>query len=435
MAGEAHGVDCARCEKRVTRKVVFVQCQGPCAQHLCVACAGITDSVGLIQKSFCAEKWACQLCGEQPPEDDNGSSIGQISPAVLEDDTEVEEPRESEAGIEEPPTTNAGATAMTVSEKPGSKGANKTWSNVAAPENLDLMADTVQRLDNTVAGQEGWKTQGGKKTKKSVEKSEKQEAHDIWVKTVTPGGNAREMVTRVIPADERRMHVRDVWTTKNVLHIRCRNDESRRVVKERLKECQDLSVLQGSSRGRFRVAVYDAYVEDFPNNRDLKADVNKSFVMEEVKANNLNVNSVSVLAIYKTQQKWRKWQNEETARIILLVDAVTKQQMLKNGLMIGLKSCRVAEATRPIVCFKCRGFGHMKKDCKSAHTVCVRCASAGHTASECQVPDNDVKCVNCCNFNKKGLEHRMDENHKANSSQCESFKWAQEALRKKIASE
>ena len=67
----------------------------------------------------------------------------------------------------------------------------------------------------------------------------------------------------------------------------------------------------------------------------------------------------------------------------------------------------------PIVtqCYKCQGFNHVAKDCKSEQK-CVRCAGA-HKSTEC--PDKNkkslkLKCSNC------------NGDHVASSKSCPKFK-------------
>ena len=62
-------------------------------------------------------------------------------------------------------------------------------------------------------------------------------------------------------------------------------------------------------------------------------------------------------------------------------------------------------------CYKCQGFNHVAKDCKSDQK-CVRCAGA-HKSTEC--PDKDkeslkLKCSNC------------DGDHIASFRKCPKFK-------------
>jgi hypothetical protein len=83
-----------------------------------------------------------------------------------------------------------------------------------------------------------------------------------------------------------------------------------------------------------------------------------------------------------------------------------------------------------IMCYNCRGYGHMSKECNRETPVCIRCAG-DHISTDCEATDDDIKCANCVNFNKKGHETKMDEKHMATSRDCESYKRAKIACLKK----
>ena len=47
-------------------------------------------------------------------------------------------------------------------------------------------------------------------------------------------------------------------------------------------------------------------------------------------------------------------------------------------------------------CFKCQGFGHVLKDCKSVSPTCFRCASHDHYGRDCDKRSREFrKCSNC----------------------------------------
>ena len=45
---------------------------------------------------------------------------------------------------------------------------------------------------------------------------------------------------------------------------------------------------------------------------------------------------------------------------------------------------------KPMICYKCQGYGHTSKRCKSNAIICRRCSAMGHYAYECK--SSDFKC-------------------------------------------
>ena len=74
----------------------------------------------------------------------------------------------------------------------------------------------------------------------------------------------------------------------------------------------------------------------------------------------------------------------DTATFRFLMDA--------RKVFIGWDSCKVVEYFGILRCFKCCGFGHRMKDCKSENFVCGLC-SESHHHKECK--SEIVKCNNC----------------------------------------
>lgn len=61
---------------------------------------------------------------------------------------------------------------------------------------------------------------------------------------------------------------------------------------------------------------------------------------------------------------------------------------------------------RPIQCFRCWKFGHVKNNCKAdidRAGICFRCGTAGHPAKEC---NSLPRCLICAEINKES-RHRI----------------------------
>jgi hypothetical protein len=88
---------------------------------------------------------------------------------------------------------------------------------------------------------------------------------------------------------------------------------------------------------------------------------------------------------------------KEEAEKLLRSDGVT---FGGGGLMIS----RFEERRTPVLCFNCRRFGHIARDCRRPVT-CDMCAQEGH--AQCETVN--LRCVNC-----QGL-------HRSSSSKCHEF--------------
>lgn len=71
--------------------------------------------------------------------------------------------------------------------------------------------------------------------------------------------------------------------------------------------------------------------------------------------------------------------------------------------------------TRPVQCYKCWAFGHLKSSCQSTvdrSNACFKCDVTGHPAKLCP---NAVQCVVC-------KDADQDFNHRLGSAQCYAVK-------------
>lgn len=84
--------------------------------------------------------------------------------------------------------------------------------------------------------------------------------------------------------------------------------------------------------------------------------------------------------------------NKEMFQAVLQVDRDLYSRMMQVGyVLVGYDSCPVFDALDIPRCFKCNGFFHSSKWCKSA-SCCPRCGSA-HSVSECKAVK--LSCINC----------------------------------------
>jgi hypothetical protein len=422
----AHGtvVSCACCSVKTPRTPVLVKCKGQCGQYLHIKCAGLMDDEGVIREDFVAKKWTCEKCVSSNPEENNGEGMESTVNAKLEEMRKRMEKVEhavSTLSQERQSASRGNVQTAPKVDKNQSKVTKKTWSSAASSSQQQIPEEvTLEQSDNTAGVEYGWQ--------KVMSRKKKRDEHDIFVQAAeaeggeeAEEGDLRSSVKATL-GDVARAHVRDIRRVKMGVVIHCNNEEGKNAVADKLKVASEkISLRQSADRSqpRARLAVHGAYLEDFPNKEDLKADENKAFLLEEVKANNLNEKSVSVVAVLKTQPWGRRQRLDEMVKIIILADMEVKDHLLQHGLLIGVKKCNVTASDGPVTCFNCRGFGHTQYTCLNKR-VCIRCAGS-HLAADCNVEEEEIKCVNCCNFNKEHQE-TIDENHQANSPDCEIYK-------------
>lgn len=104
--------------------------------------------------------------------------------------------------------------------------------------------------------------------------------------------------------------------------------------------------------------------------------------------------------------------------IVIEVPSILRKLLItREYLWLGWKKCTVGDHLRILQCFKCSGFGHTEKQCKS-EVSCVNCAS-DHTVKNCKAEES--KCVNCVNYNKRH-KFNLSVKHSAKDSCCPVYK-------------
>lgn len=108
--------------------------------------------------------------------------------------------------------------------------------------------------------------------------------------------------------------------------------------------------------------------------------------------------------------------------IISLSFEQAKKALAAGKVKIGWTICRLSEAVRPKMCFRCLDFGHMAKDCKNEDRskLCRKCGTEGHIAKDC---NKDPQCLLC----KDGDKTRP---HITGSSRCPMYRSAAKTIRK-----
>lgn len=115
--------------------------------------------------------------------------------------------------------------------------------------------------------------------------------------------------------------------------------------------------------------------------------------------------------------------------IIMEVDPDTHKYLLKKTkIKLDWNLCRVFDCVSVLRCYKCWGFNHFAKDCKSEQK-CRKCAG-NHLEKDCQ--EEVKKCINCIkmviDFKLEGIK----TDHCANDLECECYKRAINRAQKNI---
>ena len=133
--------------------------------------------------------------------------------------------------------------------------------------------------------------------------------------------------------------------------------------------------------------------------------ISEDEIKSELAKHNITINKVQRL----------KFNGQPTRKVVIeFENEQDKKIALFSGIYFGRMRirCETYRITPPVTqCYKCQGFNHVAKDCKS-NQKCVRCAGP-HKSADC--PDRNkgsliLKCSNC------------DGNHVASSKNCPKFK-------------
>ena len=114
--------------------------------------------------------------------------------------------------------------------------------------------------------------------------------------------------------------------------------------------------------------------------------------------------------------------SKNTKTIILEVSPNNyKKIMSRKQIFVGSQICKVYEEYGIVQCYKCYKFGHKSNNCTNDIDICKKCAGS-HRSDKSS--SNDIKCVNCSNYNLKDKNKvKVNTNHEAtNSKMCEMHK-------------
>lgn len=157
---------------------------------------------------------------------------------------------------------------------------------------------------------------------------------------------------------------------------------------------------------------------------DISEDTVEQEIIDCIKNQNSGLEDIKILKFIKM------WKNNKTLRssVIIEVDGNSFKKIIDKGkINIGWNVCRVFEEISVLRCYKCCGYNHIAKDCKSEE-VCVRCGSNNHKSDVC---DKKMSCINCVKTNSR-FNLKLEVDHSAIDQCCSVYKRYTQINRNKI---
>jgi hypothetical protein len=154
--------------------------------------------------------------------------------------------------------------------------------------------------------------------------------------------------------------------------------------------------------------------------RDLEATTDVSDIQE---AFDSLFKSNKVRKIFLTKPNSR----EVRLAVATLDEEEAEKLLLVSRLRVGFVNCRVRKRVTVSQCYKCLGYGHVKKECQGPDRsdLCYRCGVSGHKTKDCQ---NEPRCFLC----SAEQTVPIPVNHRAGSGACLVFRRALETAKKDV---
>lgn len=153
----------------------------------------------------------------------------------------------------------------------------------------------------------------------------------------------------------------------------------------------------------------------------IQPDDDDETLIREIKSQNRIIDDEShKIEIIKREQVKVKGENiEDCFNIVVQASGETFKKVMSEGngrLFVGWRNYKVVDNVYIRRCYKCYGFNHDAKDCKSK-IACSSC-SLPHMRKDCK--NNEEKCINCVSTNKR-LGTKLSENHNVWSKECSVY--------------
>lgn len=93
----------------------------------------------------------------------------------------------------------------------------------------------------------------------------------------------------------------------------------------------------------------------------------------------------------------------------------------KGRVYLEYASCRVRDFLAVSRCYRCQGYGHLVKYCKSTADTCSHCGKSGHNFRDCPDTRQEPVCVHC-------LTAKKDSKHRVGTMECPIYVRAVERM-------
>ncbi len=131
---------------------------------------------------------------------------------------------------------------------------------------------------------------------------------------------------------------------------------------------------------------------------------------------------VSVNEFTKRVKIVRREDGQRLGNVIVELPLPWRDRLLQDGrVFVGWNSFRCCSYERVMCCFRCQGYDHRARECKS-EPLCYKCGKSGHRMNECKAAED---CSNC-------RARKLPSEHLARSPRCPMYAWKLRLLRSRF---
>lgn len=159
---------------------------------------------------------------------------------------------------------------------------------------------------------------------------------------------------------------------------------------------------------------------------NIDSEIHDNEIIKELKKHNDEIKDFDMKLITTITKKFR---SQVSKHAVIEIKSAEYEKLIQIGtLMLPWRECKVVEHIYIKRCFKCCGYSHISKECKSNKQTCSKCAGT-HKFSDCQ--SKKLCCVNCKLANEK-YKLKLNVNHHAYSKDCTVLERRMKSIRNKI---
>lgn len=152
--------------------------------------------------------------------------------------------------------------------------------------------------------------------------------------------------------------------------------------------------------------------------KGVQKDVPEAELIQAIIDQNPDVQDVINAGVLKIRFK-RNNRQDHLQNFVLEASPGVRQALLQIGrISIDYAKVHVSDFSSFLQCYKCFGFGHTTKHCKSTEDACGHCSDA-HKTSDC-AKKKDIAATKCINCSKSNTANKtaLPTSHSASSNKC-----------------